>query len=209
MRTISAVLLAFLSLQVLHAQMRINPLWECRGAESLTADQMISYLNAGVNRQDHASAKCICAYMESLATAKDSRAITVIAQYLDMPNPLTSAELARHPFDQHLSPFEGRYPAQEALGTFHQRALPVLIQMIQSEPTFSQKSENALRLVMWIGDVYPDRTIKMLVDAAAKTSGNEAEMLRLAVSKAMAMPECARVRPACENLVIPKQNPAN
>ncbi len=188
--------------------MRINPLWECHSAEALTADQMISSLNTGMDRRDHQSAKCICAYVQSLASAKDERAIPAIAQYLDLPNPLTSAEHAAHISDLRWSPLGYRYPAQEALTEFHQFALPMLIQTIQSETTFSQKSENALQLVMWICDVYPDRTIKMLVDATARTSGTQAEKLRLAVSKAMAMPECERVRPACENVAVPKESAA-
>ncbi len=108
MRATSAVLLGFLSLQLLHAQMRINPVWECHGAETLTADQMISYLNAGMDRREHESAKCLSAYMESLAVARDQRAMTAIAQYLDLPNPLTSAEVSRHLVDMHLTPFGGR-----------------------------------------------------------------------------------------------------
>jgi hypothetical protein len=94
MKATSAVLLGFLSLQLLHAQMRINPLWECHGAETLTAEQMISALNAGMDRQNHESAKCICAYMESLGTARDQRALPVISRYLDLPNPLTTAEVS-------------------------------------------------------------------------------------------------------------------
>lgn len=204
MKAISAVLLGFLSLQQLHAQMRVNPLWECHGAEALTAEQMISELNTGMDRQSHESAKCICAYMESLATAKDQRALPVIARYLDLPNPLTAAEVSRHLSDLHFDPFGDGYPASEALLQFHQWAYPVLIQTIQSEATFTQKSENALEVIMWIGAVYPDRAIKMLVDAAARTNGNQAKMLLVAASRASAKWECERVRPACENVAIPK-----
>jgi hypothetical protein len=205
MRVMSATLLGLLSMQLLNAQMRTNPVWECSDAKGLTAEQMILQLNLGMNRQDHESAKCICDYMESLASAKDQRAITAIAQYLDLPNPLTSTEVGRHLSEMHLEAFGGRYPAQEALLEFHQSAFPVLIQTIQSESTFDQKSENALQVIMWIGAVYPDRTIKMLVDAAAKTTGMESEMLMLAAPKAIAMPECERVRPACENVAIPNE----
>ncbi len=76
--------------------------------------------------------------------------------------------------------------------------------LFQLEATFTQKSENALEVVMWIGAVYPDRAIKMLVGAAAKTNGNQAKMLLVAASKALAMWECERVRPECENVAIPK-----
>ncbi len=89
---------------------------------------------------------------------------------------------------------------------FHERAVPVLVQTIQAQTKFSQKSENALQLIMWIGDVYPDRTVKMLVDAAAKTNGTHAQMLSFAASKALATPACVRVRPACENVAIPKES---
>jgi hypothetical protein len=105
----------------------------------------------------------------------------------------------------YLTPFGGQYPAQESMLPFRERALPVLIEAIQSEASFDQKSENALQVIMWIGDVYPDRTIKKLLDAAARTSGTPAQMLILAAQKASAMPQCERVRPACENVAIPKQ----
>jgi hypothetical protein len=57
MRVMSATLLGLLSMQLLNAQMRTNPVWECSDAKGLTAEQMILQLNLGMNRQDHESAK--------------------------------------------------------------------------------------------------------------------------------------------------------
>lgn len=168
MRAVWAMLLVFLSQQILQAQMRVNPKWECRGAEALTADQMIARLSSGMDRQNHESAKCICAYVESLAIAGDKRAIPAIARYLDLPNPMTSAEVSAHLSEGKWSPLGGRYPAEEALAEYRQRARPVLVETIRSEATFTQKSENVLELFMLIGAVHPDQAIKVLVDAACE-----------------------------------------
>lgn len=202
------MLIGFLGLPLLHAQMRVNPIWECHGAEALTADQMIARLNSGMDTQDHDSAKCICSYSESLARAEDLRSLPALARYIDLRDPLTDAEISRHQSDLRFDPFGNKYPVQEAFLQFRQLAYPVLVQTIQSETTFNQRSENALEALMWMGAVYPDRTIKMLIDAAAKTNGKEAKMLLVAASKAVTMWECERVRPVCENVAIPKQNTA-
>jgi hypothetical protein len=206
MRAVLGMLLVLVIPQILHSQMSVNPKWECRGAEALSAEQMIALLNSEMDRQSHESSKCICAYVESLAIARDERAMPAIARYLDLPNPLTGAEVKTHLAEQKWTPLGGQYPAEEALGEFHQRARPVLIQTIQSETTFTQKSENALELFMVLSAVHPDRAIRMLVDAAAKTRGTQAEMLHFAVSKAVASPECERVRPNCEDAASANQN---
>jgi hypothetical protein len=124
---------------------------------------------------------------------------------------MTNAEVSVHLSEEKWTPLGDRYPAEEALAEFRQRARPALIETIRSETTFTQRSENALELFMLIGAVHPDQAIKMLVDAAAETSGTGAEMLRVAASKALVTPECERVRPACENVAIPTENaaPAN
>lgn len=205
MKILLVVALITFGMLPLHSQVRVNPKWECRGAETLTVDQMIARLNSGMDRQNHASAKCICAYVESLAVARDERAMPAIAQYLDLPNPMTNAEVKAHVTEQKWTPLGGQYPAEEALAEFHARARPVIIETIRSETTFTQKSENALELFMLIGAVHPDHAIKMLVDEAAKSTGSQAEMLDQAVSKALATPECERVRPMCENAAISKE----
>lgn len=55
----------------------------------------------------------MCGYIESLAIAGDERAIPAIAQYLDLPNLMTSAEVAAHLSDERGTPLSGQYPVCE------------------------------------------------------------------------------------------------
>jgi len=159
----------------------------------ISSDEQLDELSNAIVKTDTGHLECLFSYMNGFSKARDSRALPQIVRYLDVKNPRTSR--ADPIGGQEL--FGGKYPAISYIVQYRKTAVPVLINELEHEKTFSLKAKNAVLALMLIEAPDPPAGVRLLVDAASKR-GSSNNVLWEAAKFAANSWQCHLEKSECE-----------
>lgn len=180
-----------------HAQRAPEMQMQCSNTSVAGADAQLQALATGFNPDNKQDLECRFSWMEQLSNAHDSRAIPVIAKYLDVSNPVLERTAAS---DSHIFtpiPFRGRYPALIYIVEYRGDALPILVDAIAHEPGLTLKTKNAVAALMMIEAPDPPAGVKLLADQAKKEQRPVSQTLDSAAQFAVDSWQCHLMKQKC------------
>ena len=197
----------FLSANFLCAQAPPQMQMGCGDSGKVSADEQIAMLSKDIDRRDGQTIECMFSYMDGLSRSEDLRALPLIARYLDLPNPRLGRDFGKGGKIGHPVLFGGKFPAINYIIEYRQDAVPILVQTIASESELTLEGKNAVLALMVIEAPDPSKGVRLLAEAARKSSGASARVLFQAAQFATTAWECHLILAKCEEALTVEAAP--
>lgn len=194
MRTKLPLIIVALLIGKAQAQSGDRMSMQCKEPPAASLEEQLARINREGVKSDAARLECAFFYLDNLSRAKDSRALPLIAQYLDVPNPRSAAA---NPIGGHAL-FGGEYPAIDYIVSYRKAALPTLLDCIEKEPGLTVRARNAVQALMVIEAPDPPGGVRLLVETANNASGAQAKALSQAAQFATKTWQCHLILAKCE-----------
>jgi hypothetical protein len=131
---------------------------ECDSLKNTVSPDLVQFLNGVI--PDEKSGDCVAWAIRKLGNEHFEPAIPTLVRLLDFRRPLTPRE--KRGFTMHPTGVWDLYPATSALSGIGKKALPAILQVIESESASSISKENAVFVWMEIYKYEPAKGVALL-----------------------------------------------